>query len=178
MGSYVQPVAFFCLKEKNPFLLTDLTHHSWTDFQILTSHGVNVFKRYLYATRSKRLMTFFTLRAETHTITDQLWSVAHLSSLLYPSIPPCRSGWHCSSVGALGTPLSILKRHRLYQLFFPGFPLEALLYFHLESGAVSNGSYRVVSRWTTLLGAISPWKWGLCFSLFQLKLQALSPKSV
>lgn len=121
-------------RSKNPFLLTDLTHHSWAAFQILTSHGLNVFKRYLDATRSKRLMALFTLRAETHTIMDQLWSVAHLSSLFYPSIPPCHSGWQCCSIGAHGTPLSLLKGHTLYQLFFSGFPLEGLLYFHLESG--------------------------------------------
>lgn len=91
-----------------------------TGFQILTSHGVNIFKRYLYVTRNNmsiqgqcdRLMTFFTLRAETHTRMDQLWSVAHVSSLSYPSIPPCSSGWHCCSIQPVGTPLPIPKGSR------------------------------------------------------------------
>ena len=104
-----------------------------TGFQILTSHGVNIFKIYLYVTRSNMsiqgkcdtLMTFFTLRAETQTIMDQLLSVAHLSSLSYPSIPPWSSGRHCCSIWAVGTPLSFPKGSRLYQnCFFLDFLLR------------------------------------------------------
>lgn len=65
-----------------------------------------------------RLMTFFAPRAEIHSIRDQLWSVAHLPSLSFPSIPPCSCGWHCYSIQAVGTPLSIPKGSRLYQNYF------------------------------------------------------------
>lgn len=157
-----------------------------TGFQILTTHGVNIFKK-IFVHRSNlsiqgecdRLVAFFTLRAETHTIMDQLWSAAHLSSFSYPSTLSYSSGWHCCSTQAVGTPLSIPNGSRLYQnCFLPGFPLKGLLYLHLELGAMSNNSYRVASQWPILLGAIRPCKWEVCFSSLQLKLQALSPNSV
>lgn len=102
-------------------------------------------------------MTFFTLRAETHTIMDQLWSVLISHPCPIPASHPAALDGTVALQELLGL-LCLFLREAGCIRFFPGLPLEGLLYFHLDLGAISNDSYRVVSQWTTLVGAIRPYK--------------------
>lgn len=51
-----------------------------------------------------------------------------------------------------------LRKADCIRTTFPEFPLEELLYPHLELGTMSNDTNGVVCQWIMLLGAIRPLK--------------------